>query len=170
MGCGSWRGGSRWGWVVSKRVGRRWEREIIAILRDHYGLDVDDVASNAGIGSEHGCDLVLYHDGRPIRCEVKYRRRATGFKHLYDTHLSTVGLGTVDYVRWNDGYASGGIVALLASMRGGEDDAWEHEGGCLTVTLDGWMNPDNAPARDVLFLRVDSRKVGTSEWVVVWRV
>ena len=154
---------------MSKRKGRKYEREVIARL-EALGWEVRDVSPNAGEYSRHECDLLIRRDGEWLTTEVKYRKSATGFSGLYNAHLETCGLGTTDATLWKDGWLSGGLVSLTANVSGMECERFGYDRKLgHNKTLRGWMGPEGMPPRDVVLFRASALEVGTSMWVAAWR-
>lgn len=158
---------------MSKRKGRKYEREVIALLEQY--LKTRDVTPNAGDYSFFGCDLLLYpdrepfHDKNPLKAEVKYSKNASGFKSLYKKHLELVGLAGV--IEWKDGYYTSGVSTFCNAIMGSASVVSVDE--CLmgSKTLHDWFYPhqEEIAPRDVLFLRASSRNVLTPAWITAWR-
>jgi hypothetical protein len=136
-----------------KSKGRKYEREIIAILRDR-GLTVLDVAANCGVYSEHECDLLIDVEGDLARGEVKYRSGGAGFRSVYAMY-DAVSVGGP--VLWGCGYSVGTVDDYI-SLHDGIYEPYE-----VTKRLPGILR-EWLKGRDVLFCRM-ARK----PWLVVWR-
>jgi hypothetical protein len=136
-----------------KSKGRRYEREIIAILRER-GLTVLDVAANCGVYSEHECDLLIDVEGDLARGEVKFRHGGEGFKSVYKWLDAVEGRCSV---MWSDGYCTGTLDEYLA-LHDGIFDPYEIDRP-MTGIVREWMK-----GRDVLFCRMARRP-----WLVIWR-
>jgi hypothetical protein len=147
---------------VSKAKGRKYEREIIGLLRDR-GLTVLDVAANCGVYEEHQCDLLIDVDGDLARGEVKFRHGGDGFRRVYARHEAECPRGIIMWTVGEDlePYYS----ALLPTYIEHLADDWgymdrhevQHK---LPDAVRGWLS-----GRDVLFCRMSRR-----EWLVVWRM
>lgn len=172
---------------MSKRKGRRYELELLGMLEEFEWVQAKDVTHNSGVYADDECDILInFSEGRKLdedlRMEVKYRKGATHFTHLYPAHLMSMGLGTQYGLEWDDGYCSGGLHAMLAYFdlisRGLTHQAQFNfkksevsgtSGECLTKQMRNWLEPDGMPPRDVLALRASAKKIGAAAWVFVWK-
>lgn len=144
-----------------KSKGRRYEREIIELLRKK-GLEILDVASNCGLYAEHNCDLLIEHNGELVRGEVKFRNGGAGFKRVYARHDAECADGAIVWTvgpDWDE-YKSGTVGCYLKHLW----DDWGYEPQHevthkLPDTVVGWLS-----GRDVLFCRMARR-----EWLAIWR-
>jgi hypothetical protein len=144
-----------------KAKGRRYEREIIELLR-RAGVVVRDVAANTGEYAGHECDLLLEVDGDTLRGEVKFRHGGAGFRRVYARHEAECPDGII---LWTVGeelelYYSALLPVYFEHLA----DPWgymdRHEvKHKLPDAARGWLS-----GRDVLFCRMARRP-----WLVVWR-
>ena len=160
---------------MSKRKGRKYEREAIALLEQE--IKTRDVTPNCGEYSFFGCDLLLYppqekfHKHNPLKAEVKYSKNASGFKGLYRTHLELGGLGAGTVLEWRDGYYTAGLGDFCDAITSGARVVKTLTPLMDSKTLHDWFWPENEaiPVRDVLLLRASSSNVLTTVWIAAWR-
>lgn len=124
---------------MSISAGKRYERELASKLRERAGWSVERITGSGGFSGTKSADLQIlpyaipediriddYLDANPekrdhlITPEVKYKKDASGFKTVYQSHLRTCGLGTPHILRWGDGYCSGGLTALIRRIEPNE--------------------------------------------------
>jgi len=164
---------------VSKRKGRKYEREAIDALREH-GFAVRDVTPNAGEYQRHQCDLLIRDAGATdeadwLRAEVKYVGDGAGCKHLHEEHILGAALCQPDVIQWTDGYLSGGLNALSAWVAGLDRETdWQAEREAMTKRVDQAMNAHDYSdeidvPRDVVLFRHSGAQCLTSAWIAVWR-
>ena len=160
---------------MSKRKGRKYERELIELLESH-GCHVKDCHANAGISGRFDCDLLvapanvklntfwdINGDSNLVEVEVKYSAKGRGFAKLYDAHLRGYGLGGADRHVWRDGMRTGGILAALEEPilgLGLDGEDWHEDDNCLNSFLSKAFKTG---------VSLVACRMARKPWIFIWR-
>lgn len=170
---------------MSAKAGKRWEREFANLIDDLDGWTAERVPRSVADATPvddvvcvprevpddgDGHRLITRKLQRQeleydeiIQVEVKHRSSGGfGMHTLRQAHLETIGLGTLQHLRWGDGWCTGGVEAwryVLAS--GGRADHWERD-DLPPKTARGAY--EDKPNTDAVALHESGEP-----WVMLWR-
>jgi len=168
---------------VSASTGKKYERELVGKLREYFPAervprsvadasqvddvivwpDFDDLPDAEDVNPDRPLTTRLQSGaisvGELLQVEVKYTSGgAYGIRGLLNTHLETVGLGTIECVEWSNGWRTGGIRAWAFTHSEIADEVYE-----IDDTL-------AKSARQLVGPTVDAAAIRSprNPWVMVW--
>lgn len=174
---------------MSASTGKRYERQLVTKLRS-YGLTAERVPRSVADATPVDDVVVTLediddpHPDRPItrelqngrltvddiiQIEVKYRSSGGyGMASLYDTHLSTVGLGSTRAAIWaSQGFVTGGPASFASHLEFECINDREVDDSLPKTLMDLFAVTDSNRGKG----RVDAvaLRMARKPWVMCWR-